>query len=68
MTQKQRIMRHLNDYGSITPGEAYTQYGIYRLSAVIFELRKKERITTTMVRTKNRYGEDVKYAKYILKI
>ena len=31
MTQCERILRHLRDYGSITQAEAMTEYGCYRL-------------------------------------
>lgn len=39
MTQNERIMRHLTDYGSITSMEAMTEYGIMRLASRISELR-----------------------------
>ena len=31
MTQCERILRHLQDYGSITQAEAVTEYGCYRV-------------------------------------
>ena len=31
MTQSERILRHLQDYGSITPVEALSDYGCMRL-------------------------------------
>ena len=39
LTQKQRIIRHLNDKGAITSREAMNEYGIMRLSSRVCELR-----------------------------
>lgn len=67
MTQEQIILNHLKTFGSITSIEAIYNYGITRLSARIFELRKKGvAVKTTYVTVKNRFGEQVTYAKYIL--
>lgn len=35
MTQTEQVLRHLQDYGSITPVEAMAEYGIMRLGARI---------------------------------
>lgn len=40
MTQNERILRHLNTYGSITTYEAFSEYGITRLASRICDLRK----------------------------
>ena len=40
MTQNERIIRHLTDYGSITSKEAMIEYGIMRLASRINDLRK----------------------------
>lgn len=37
VTQCERILRHLQDYGSITQAEAVTEYGCYRLGARIWD-------------------------------
>ena len=39
-TQCERILRHLRDYGSITQGEAYSEYGITTLASRIHDLMK----------------------------
>lgn len=39
MTQCERILRHLQDYGSITQAEAVSEYGCYRLGARIWDLK-----------------------------
>jgi hypothetical protein len=47
--------------------EAFEKYGITRLSAVIFELRKLGHdIITYDMEGQNRYGEVTRYAKYVL--
>ena len=67
MTQKERILRHLNDNESITPIEALSEYGVYRLAVVICLLRRDGvGIVTETVRAKNRYGEPTRFARYKL--
>ena len=46
-TQKQMCLEYLEKYGSITPLEALTAFNSFRLSALIFELRKDGHIITT---------------------
>ena len=41
MTQKDTIINHINQYGSITPLEALTRYGIMRLASRVSELRSE---------------------------
>ena len=67
MTQCERILRHLEDYGSLTQLEAVQEYGILRLSARIWDLRKAgHEIRQEMVTGRNRYGEKTVYASYTL--
>ena len=40
MTQCERILRHMKDYGSITSLEAVTEYGIMRLASRINDLKR----------------------------
>lgn len=65
MTLKGAILRHLKEYRSITSFEAFTEYGAIRLSAIIFELRKKHIITDEWVERTNRFGENVRFKKYL---
>lgn len=68
MTQCERILRHLEDYGSITSLEAVREYGIMRLASRINNLRKRGYpIVTETVTSKNRYGETTRYARYVIK-
>lgn len=67
MTQCQRIVNHLNIYGSITAWEAMQEYGIMRLASRISELRKNGLpIGVEQETSKNRFGDTTHYAKYIL--
>lgn len=70
--QKARVLQWLVLYKSITPYEAYREFGIMRLAAVIFELRDPNgeyrlNIDTQMQEATNRFGEKVRFAKYVLK-
>lgn len=65
MTQNERILRHLRDYGSISSMEAVQEYGIMRLASRISDLKKAGiPIHREMVVGKNRYGETTSYARY----
>lgn len=65
MTQSERIIRHLRDYGSISSMEAVQEYGIMRLASRISDLKKAGiPIRREMIVGKNRYGESTSYARY----
>ena len=67
MTQRRLILTHLRRWGFITPMDALELYGVMRLAARISDLRYDGyHIDTEMVHALNRYGDKVKYAKYIL--
>lgn len=66
ITQDDRVLQHLQDNDGITSWEAIKEYGITRLSAVIFRLRKKHTITNEWVYARNRYNEPVKFVRYKL--
>ena len=40
MTQAQMVLRHLEDYGSITQMDAIRDYGIMRLASRVNDLRR----------------------------
>ena len=66
-TQKDRIIRHLNDKGSITALDAIKEYGIMRLASRISELKDEGyNIRSEFVSSKNRYNESVSFSKYSL--
>ena len=65
MTQLQRILRHLEDYGSITQMDAIRDYGIMRLASRVNDLRREGHpIVTEVVEGRNRYGEKTRWARY----
>ena len=65
MTQKERIRKYLDDFGSITPMEAMADLGIMRLAARISEMvRSGEPIITEWETSQNRYGQSTRYARY----
>lgn len=67
ITQCERVLRHLNDYGSITCAEAVYEYGIMRLPARVSDLKRLGfPIETERKKGKNRYGENVSFASYSL--
>ena len=67
LTQRERILRHLNDYGSITSLEAMTEYGIMRLASRISDLKKAGYDIRSVTETgRNRYGEPTSYSRYYL--
>lgn len=66
MTQKEIILRHLQIYGNITPGQALEEYGVFRLAARIKELRDAGAlIRSDRVKRKNRFGKTVTFTRYI---
>ena len=68
MTQSEKILRHLQDVGEITPMDAIKQYGIMRLGARVWELKHNGYPIETHIATgKNRYGETTHWAVYRLK-
>ena len=67
MTQREAILEYIREFGSITPLQAFADLGITKLATRISEMRKdgyEFRIET--VRSKNRYGKPVYFAKYSL--
>lgn len=67
MTQSERIIRHLRDYGSISSMEAVQEYGIMRLASRISDLKKAGiPIHREMIVGENRYGETTSYARYFI--
>lgn len=67
MNQTERILRHLQTFGTITSLEAIQDYGILRLASRISDLRKEGLpIRREMVSGRNRYGEATSFARYSL--
>lgn len=61
------ILKHLKLYKEITPAIAYERYGVYRLGAIIFTLKKEEHnISSRIERFKKPNGTNGHYAVYRL--
>ena len=69
MTQCDRILRHLKDYGSINPLEALGNYGIMRLASRISDLKKLGfPIESEIQPVQNRFGETCYIKRYRLAV
>ena len=66
-TQCQRLLRYLEINGQIDPLTAWSELGIYRLGARVFDLRKAgHSITDSRKEVTNRFGEKCRVASYKL--
>ena len=69
MSQNQKVIQHMQKWGSITAREAYECYGIMRLGARIDNLKHMgHKINSQLEYGENRYGERIRYARYRLEI
>lgn len=65
MTQKDMVLDYINEFGSITPVDAFRDLGITRLAAVVCNLRREGHdIHKEREHAYNRYGQKVRYARY----
>ena len=64
VTQKSKIMSHLQSGQSITPIDALERYGCFRLAAIIHTLKNDYGMDIKTELIKNKYG--TKYGKYTL--
>lgn len=68
-TQYDDILRYLDECGSITTMEAFSELGITKLSTRISEMRSRRGIEfeKRIVTGKNRYGNTIHYMRYSLR-
>lgn len=67
ISQKQRIVNYIREFGSISSWEAYSDLGITQLGARIDQLKKEGyEVRTKWESSTNRYGEKVEYKRYYL--
>ena len=67
VTQRDRVLQYIRDFGYITSWDAYKELGVSQLGARIFELKEcGYAFEKTRVTTKNRYGEKTHYDEYRL--
>lgn len=65
LPQKDRIMKYIKDFGSITPLQALRDLGIMRLGARIWELVQEGWVIDRDTEcSPNRYGQNTRYARY----
>jgi len=65
LSQKTRIRNYLSSGKAINPLVAFNRLGVYRLSAVIFNLKNDGAdISTTLIPVKNRFGRKMLVASY----
>lgn len=65
MTQCQKILKYMDDFGSITPLEAMNDLGVMRLAARISDIKKMGiEISKDTVSGRNRYNKPIKFARY----
>ena len=68
LTQCMKIVKYMNDFGSITPAQAMKDLGVMRLAARISDLEAEGwQIEHERETGENRYGEKTTYARYRLK-
>lgn len=67
ITQKDRILNYIREFGSISSWEAYSDLGITQLGARIDQLKKEGyEFVTEWEQKKNRFGEPTTYKRYRL--
>lgn len=67
LTQHQEILMYIDEFGSITPMEAFSQLHITKLATRISEMRKDGmEFQIDTVKGFNKYGRPIRYARYSL--
>lgn len=65
MNQHQRIRKYMEDFGSISPMEAFRDLGITKLATRMSEMiRDGEKVIKRIETGVNRYGEKIRYVRY----
>ena len=70
MSQRDRVIKYCEDFGSITALEAFRDIGVSHLHGVIHDLvhnyDDEYLVESEWETCKNRYGEDVTYKRYTI--
>lgn len=65
--QRDRVLKYMQDFESITAAQAMADLGVYSLSSRISELKKLGFcIKKSWKKAHNRYGEEVRFKEYFL--
>lgn len=65
MTQCERILKYMDDFGTISTMQAFSDLGVTRLASRIHDLKQMGYDIESETRySKNRYGENTHYSVY----
>lgn len=68
VTQAQRVLEYMDEFGSITQLEALKDLGVMRLASRISDLKKQGfPIRSEIITVKNRFNEDCYIKQYSLR-
>jgi hypothetical protein len=69
MSNKERVLKYIEEFGSITSLDAFRDLGNTRLSASIWDLIHRDgyEIKSVTEKSKNRWQEETHYSRYYLK-
>ena len=66
INKTQMVLKHLQEFKTLTAMDALRHFGTMRLSAIIFNLKKEHNIETQMIDVPTRFGTS-RVAQYIYK-
>ena len=67
MTQRDRVLQYMKEFGSITRNDAAVQIGCHELASRIGELEARGyRFHRQMEKGKNRYGDPTHWTRYTI--
>jgi hypothetical protein len=68
MTQRELVIKYIEDFGSISPMEAFHDLGITKLATVVSLLKRDGyKFNTVMEKSVNRYGKKTHYCRYSMR-
>lgn len=68
VTQRDRVLQYIKDFGSINSWQAYADLGVTQLATRIWELKDRGySFEKKRINTKNRYGGNSHYDEYRLR-
>lgn len=67
ISQIDRVLQYMKDFGSITTLQAFTDLGVTRLSDKIFLLKKRKiKIESERIEVRNRYNDVMHVCEYYI--